>query len=185
MLPGQSKTAELEQLIQPVVEAEGCELWGLEYRLGGGRPQLVIFIESESGVGIEHCERVSRQVSALLDVEDPIKSEYTLEVSSPGIERRLFKAEHFDRCKGEWIKLQLHTAFEGQRKFKGLLKGLEADEAVLEVAGEEILFPVESIERAKVFLPANAADDKPGNKSGGKSGRKPGAKSATAAKAKS
>ena len=148
-----SKTAQLQALIEPVVVDEGCELWGLEYRLGGGRPQLVIFIETSTGVSIEQCERVSRQVSALLDVEDPIGGEYMLEVSSPGIERRLFTLDQYERTKGEQVKLQLHAPFEGQRKFRGLLKGTESDEVILEVEGEEILFPFEMIERAKVFLP--------------------------------
>ena len=148
-----NKIVELESLIEPIVVDEGCELWGLEHRIGGKRSQLVIYIETDDGVSIDQCERVSRQVSAILDVEDPIGGEYMLEVSSPGVERRLFKLDHYDRSKGEQVKVQLHAPFEGQRKFRGLLKGIDNDEVVLEVDGEEILFPFELIERAKVILP--------------------------------
>jgi ribosome maturation factor RimP len=104
-------------------------------------------------VTIEDCAKVSRQVSGLLDVEDPISGDYLLEVSSPGIDRRLFKPEHFDLCKGEKIQVTLRQAFEGQRKWKGVLCGLDEGDAVLRVDDtQEIVLPLASIERARVLM---------------------------------
>ncbi len=92
-------------------------------------------------------------MSSLFDVEDPIPGEYVLEVSSPGIDRRLFKAAHYEQCKGAKIQVTLRSAFEGQRKFKGVLSGLENEDVVLRVDdAQEILLPLESIERARVVV---------------------------------
>jgi ribosome maturation factor RimP len=101
-------------------------------------------------VGVEDCERVSRQVSSLLDVEDPIRSEYTLEVSSPGMDRPLFRLEQFQANVGERVALRLRQPFEGRRKFTGLLKTVENEEIVLEVDDEEYLLPYELIDKANV-----------------------------------
>lgn len=145
-----SKQAELESLIEPVVQSLDCELWGLEYLTQGKDLLLRIFIEKADGVGLKDCERVSRQVSAVMDVEDPISGEYTLEVSSPGADRQLFKLEQYQAYAGSNIKLRLRVAFEGRRKFSGLLKGVEDDEVVLEVDNEEYLLPYELIDKANV-----------------------------------
>lgn len=111
---------------------------------------LRIYIDKESGIELKDCERVSRQVSAVMDVEDPIAREYTLEVSSPGADRPLYKLEHFKAFAGNKIKVRLRVAFEGRRKFSGLLKGVEEDEVVLEVDNEEYLLPYELIDKANV-----------------------------------
>jgi len=145
-----SKHAELEALIAPVAQSFGCELWGLEYLTQGQGVLLRIYIDRESGIGLEDCENVSRQVSAVMDVEDPISSEYTLEVSSPGMDRPLYKLEHYAQFAGSKVKLRLRIAFEGRRKFSGLLKGIEEDEVVLEVDNEEYLLPFELIDKANV-----------------------------------
>ena len=110
----------LNALIEPVVIGLGYQLWGIEKVQQGRRVTLKIYIDAKDGVTIEDCAKVSRQVSGLLDVEDPISGDYLLEVSSPGIDRRLFKPEHFDLCKGEKIQVTLRQAFEGQRKWKGV-----------------------------------------------------------------
>jgi ribosome maturation factor RimP len=141
---------ELEELIQPVVESLDCELWGLEFMTQGRRAVLRIFIEKESGVHIEDCERVSRQVSSVMDVEDTIKTEYTLEVSSPGMDRPLYTLEQFKAFVGANIKVRLRVSFEGRRKFAGQLKGVEEDEIVLGVGEEEYLLPIELIDKANV-----------------------------------
>lgn len=145
-----SKQTQLEELIEPVVQSLDCELWGLEYLTQGKNLLLRIYIDREDGIGLKDCERVSRQVSAVMDVEDPISGEYTLEVSSPGADRMLFKLEHYQAFAGSNIKLRLRVAFEGRRKFSGLLKGVEDDEIVLEVDNEEYLLPFELIEKANV-----------------------------------
>jgi len=143
----------LSKLIEPVVQELGCELWGIEKLQQGRQVVLKIYIESANGINVDDCARVSRQVSAMLDVEDPIPGEYLLEVSSPGVERRLFKPEHFNVCKGEKVQITLRQAFDGRRKFKGLLCGLEDEEVVIRVDdAQEIVLPMDSIERARVLM---------------------------------
>lgn len=148
----------MQQLLEPVVTAMGCELWGIEYITGGHRHILRIFIDREEGVQLEDCERVSRQVGSVLDVEDPISSEYTLEVSSPGMDRPLYTLDQFRRYSGETVRLRLRSPYEGRRKFTGLLVGTEGDDVVIRCEAEEYLFPVESIDKANVvprFGPEN------------------------------
>ncbi|MEH6542510.1 MAG: ribosome maturation factor RimP [Porticoccaceae bacterium] len=140
----------LNALIAPVVEALDCKLWGLEYNTGGRYSVLRIYIDRESGIGIDECENVSRQVSSLLDVEEVITGQYTLEVSSPGLDRPLYNLTQYQQFAGEDIKLRLRIPFEGQRKFHGRLNGIEGDDVVLMVEDNEYLFPVDNIERATV-----------------------------------
>ena len=142
----------LEDLINPVASSLGCELWGVEYLpQGQHRSLLRIYIDKAEGVGVEDCEKVSRQVSSVLDVEDPISSEYTLEVSSPGMDRPLFKLDQYEASIGEKASIRLRIAFDGRRNFKGLLKGIESDDVVLEADGEEYLLPFELIEKANII----------------------------------
>ena len=141
----------LKQLLQPVVEALNCELWGIEMQMGGKTKLLRIYIDrDELGVGIDDCERVSRQASAILDVEDVIAGEYILEVSSPGMDRPLYELDHYARYLGEEISIRLRFPYEGRRNYKGRLKAIEGDEVVVVVADSEFLFPVEGIEKAKL-----------------------------------
>ncbi len=140
----------MRDLLQPVVEALGAQLWGLDLQSGGRRKLLRIYIDREQGVDVELCAAVSRQVSAVTDVEDPIQGEYVLEVSSPGMDRPLYELAHYQQLLGEQIALKLRFAYEGQRNFKGLLKAVEGDDIVLAVADHEYLFPVEGIEKANV-----------------------------------
>ena len=142
----------LKQLLQPVVEAMDCELWGLELQMGGKVKLLRIFIDrdEEVGVGVDDCERVSRQASAILDVEDVIPGEYILEVSSPGMDRPLYELDHYARYLGEEISLRLRFPYEGRRNYKGRLKAIEGDEIVVVVTDNEFLFPVEGIEKANL-----------------------------------
>lgn len=149
-----STQEKLTDLLAPVVEALGCELWGLEYLTQGRQATLRIFIEKESGVGLEDCEKVSRQVSSVMDVEDPIASQYTLEVSSPGMDRLLFTLDHYQRFIGETVSIKLSRKFEDRKKLKGIIVGVEDDEVVLQVEDEEYLLPVELIERANI-IPAS------------------------------
>jgi ribosome maturation factor RimP len=141
----------LRQLLQPVVEALGCELWGLELQSGGKTKLLRIYIDrAEEGVGIEDCERVSRQSSAVLDVEDAINGEYILEVSSPGMDRPLYELSQYEQFIGEDISLRLKFPYEGRRNFKGRLTGVDGDEIIVVATDHEFLFPVEGIEKANV-----------------------------------
>ena len=140
----------LKALLQPVVEALGCELWGLQLDSGGKRKLLRIYIDREEGIGVEDCERVSRQSGAVLDVEDAISGEYVLEVSSPGMDRPLYELGQYERYIGEDVSLRLRFAYDGRRNFKGRLMGVDGDEIVLVVADTEYLFPVEGIDKANV-----------------------------------
>lgn len=145
-----AKLEQIYNMITPAVEALGYELWGIEQK-GQGQSQLLrIFIESDKGIGVDDCASVSHQVSGILDVEDPIAGEYTLEVSSPGVDRPLFKLAHYEQNIGHNVSLKLRYAFEGQRNFKGVIAGVENDEVVLRVNDEEYLFPVDDIDRAQL-----------------------------------
>lgn len=146
-----SKHDELKALLQPVVEAMDCELWGLEYFSQGRHSTVRLYIDGPDGVSLEDCERVSRQVSSVLDVEDPITGEYSLEVSSPGMDRPLYTLEHFARFAGEQVAIRLRTAFEGRRKFTGLLNGVEADDVLVVVDETEYLLPIELIDKANII----------------------------------
>jgi ribosome maturation factor RimP len=141
---------QLNELIKPIVEAMGCELWGIEHLSMGRYSTVKIYIDSQKGIDIEDCAKVSRQVSDLLDVEEPINGEYTLEVSSPGLNRRLFKLNHYAAFIGSEVRIRLKRPYEGQRKYSGQLRGVERDEIVLGYQEQEMLFPFEEIERANV-----------------------------------
>jgi ribosome maturation factor RimP len=140
----------IETLLKPTVEALGFEIWGLEYLSQGRHTLLRLYIDSEAGVTVDDCAEVSRHVGGVLDVEDPISGEYTLEVSSPGVDRYLFRLEQYLPYVGEWVELRLRTPFEGRRKYKGTLKGVEGDEVVVQVDDHEYLLPYEAIDRAQV-----------------------------------
>lgn len=140
----------IQELLAPTVEAMGFELWGLEHMSQGRHSMLRLYIDGENGVNVDDCAEVSRQVSGILDVEDPISGEYTLEVSSPGVDRLLFRSEHYLMYVGEWLEVRMRVPFEGRRKFKGTLKGMEEDDVVLQVDNEEFLLPLGSIDRAQV-----------------------------------
>lgn len=145
-----AKDQQLQELVAPAVTALGFELWGVEYITRGREVLLRIYIDHEEGIDVDDCAAVSRQVSALLDVEDPIQSEYILEVSSPGMDRPLFTLDQFTRYRGEQVKLKLRTPYEGRRNFSGRLSGVEGDEVVLVVGEEEYLLPIELIDKAHV-----------------------------------
>lgn len=146
-----AKLNALQELIAPAVTALGFELWGLEFHSAGRRSTLRIFIDGPDGVTVDDCARVSHQVSGILDVEDPIQEQYMLEVSSPGMDRPLFTLEHFQAFAGHRVQIRLRVPFEGRRKFKGLLNGVEGDEVLLVVDDEEYLLPIDYIDRANVI----------------------------------
>ncbi|MFC2993150.1 ribosome maturation factor RimP [Halomonas tibetensis] len=144
------KDAALHAMIEPVVTAMGFELWGIDFLSHGKHSRLVIYIDHENGISVDDCAGISRQVSAIFDVEDPVRGEYRLEVSSPGIDRPLYTLDHFDRYRGHDVVLKLRAPFDGRRKFQGLLAGVEGDEVLLQVEGEEYCFPIDSIDQAQV-----------------------------------
>jgi len=145
-----SKLEQLQALLAPVVEALGYVCWGVEYISQGRHSLLRVYIDHPNGILVEDCEAVSRQVSGVLDVEDPITNEYTLEVSSPGMDRPLFTLEQFAAHAGEQVKVKLRSPFEGRRNFQGLLRGVEDQDVVVQVDEHEYLLPIEMIDKANV-----------------------------------
>lgn len=141
---------ELKSLVAPVVESMGFVFWGLEFLGQGRHSRLRIFIDHADGINVEQCAQVSRQVSSVMDVEDPISQEYTLEVSSPGMDRPLFELEQFIEYQGHVVQIRLHSPFEGKRKYKGLIKAVEEHDVVIEADGYEFLLPIEMIDKANV-----------------------------------
>ncbi len=137
-------------LLDPVVRSQECEIWGVEFVAQGRHSRLRIYIEREEGITVEDCERVSRQVSDVLDVSEVVTGEYTLEVSSPGMDRILFKPEQFLDNLGEQVDIRLHLAFDGSKHFVGVLAGFENDEAFVHVGEDEFVFPLENIQRARI-----------------------------------
>lgn len=123
--------SKLEEIIEPAVLALGYELVGMEYFPRQGGALLRIYIDSENGVNLDACQAVSRQVGAVLDVEDPIKGRFNLEVSSPGLERPLFKIAHFQRFLGRKVKLRLRNAREDRKNFIGVINAVTDDAVTL------------------------------------------------------
>ncbi len=140
----------LQRLLEPVVKMLGYELVGIEYFPSGHHYILRVYIDKAAGITLDDCEIVSHQVSALLDVEDPIRGQYTLEVSSPGLDRPLFTPEHFSRFSGKQVKLRLSTPLNGRRNYKGRLQGLDDGKVILEVDGARVGLPLEDIEKARL-----------------------------------
>jgi ribosome maturation factor RimP len=145
-----TKEQQIQALLVPTVEALGFELWGIEYQSQGKYSILRVFIDSENGINVDDCAAVSAQAGSILDVEEPITGEYTLEVSSPGMDRLLFRLEQYPAYFGEIVELRLRTAFEGRRRFKGVLKAIEGEDVVVQVDNHEYLLPHSAIEKARV-----------------------------------
>ncbi len=141
---------ELQKLLIPTIEGLGYELMDLEARLSGGSGVLRIYIDKPEGIGVEDCEQVSLAVSALLDVEDPVPGHYDLEVSSPGLDRKLTKPEHFQRFEGKVIKVQMRFPIEGRRRFRGPLVSSDEENIVVEVDGESHSLPLATIDTARL-----------------------------------
>ncbi len=141
---------ELVKLLEPVVESLGYELTDLEVKVGGRDGVLRLFIDKPGGVGLDDCETVSRQVSVRLDVEDPLPGHYVLEVSSPGLDRRLTKYEHFQRFTGQTVRVKLRFPLDGRRNYRGSLKSATADNIEVEVDGETFRLPLTTIESARL-----------------------------------
>jgi len=142
---------ELTELLEPEVNTLGYELVDVELRLGGRSGLVRLFIDSEAGITLEDCERVSHQVSALLDVEDPIPGHYVLEVSSPGVNRRIRKPADFARFRGERAKVELVAPnTEGRRRFTGVLASVEDDGFSIEVDGVTHRLRFDEVETARL-----------------------------------
>ncbi|MCP3130017.1 MULTISPECIES: ribosome maturation factor RimP [Shewanella] len=141
----------LAEMLKVPVEALGFQLWGIEYVQAGKHSTLRVFIDGENGINIEDCANASRQVSAVLDVEDPIPTEYTLEVSSPGVDRPLFTAEQYAAYVGEDAKVQLTMPVAGSRNLKGAITKVEGQMLSLNVNGKELVVALDNIRKGNVI----------------------------------
>jgi ribosome maturation factor RimP len=137
-------------LFEPTIEALQLELWGVEHIQQGKYSLLRIYIDADQGITADDCANVSRQLGALLDVEDPIAGEYTLEVSSPGLDRPLFTAKQFEQFVGSEVSLRMRSAIEGRRKFQGSIVKLDGDNIFLHVDGEDYELPHADIDKANI-----------------------------------
>ncbi len=142
--------SEIESLLKPCVEGLGYELWGCQYLIQGRHALLRVFIDNESGIGIEDCEKTSRQISAVLDVEDPITGQYRLEISSPGIPRPLFYYHQYQRYIAESVEIKLTKPIAQQRKFTGKIVSADAQNLVLNLDenGGQQIFSFNAIAKA-------------------------------------
>jgi len=140
----------LNELLQPLVEDLGYEFVGLEYNSNPKHSVLRIYIDNENGVGIEDCESVSREAAALLDVKDPIKGHYNLEISSPGLDRPLFTPAHFQEFAGLQAKINLFAPLDGRRKFSGPILNATESSVNIDQDGSEVTLDFDNIAKARL-----------------------------------
>ncbi len=143
---------ELHELIKPVVHSFGCVLWGIDYRPMKQGALLRIFIDKDTGVTLDNCSDISRQVGALLDVEDLIQVHYTLEVSSTGVDKPLMSLEHYRQYIGEVVKVRLKWPVDGQRNFTGIISAVDEEAVEIDVDGEKARLPYDSIGRGRLQI---------------------------------
>ncbi|WP_434356716.1 ribosome maturation factor RimP [Parasalinivibrio latis] len=141
---------QLTEMLEPAVSALGYELVGLEFIRAGQNSTLRIYIDHENGITVDDCAEVSHQVSAVMDVEDPITVAYNLEVSSPGLDRPLFKAEHYQKFIGQEVTLVLRMAMQNRRKWKGVIASVDGETIVINVDGAEEAFALSNIQKANL-----------------------------------
>ncbi|MCC2638363.1 MAG: yhbC [Moraxellaceae bacterium] len=144
------KVEALTAMLAPAVAAVGFELWGVDLLQQGRHSLLRLYIDGPDGVGVDDCATVSHQVSGVLDVEDPITGEYTLEVSSPGWDRPLFSLSQFGRFVGNEVSVRLASPLNGRRRYKGVVQRITDSEVELLVEGAAVLIPFAAIDKANV-----------------------------------
>jgi len=175
------KATEIAQLLQPTVQALGLELLGVEYLPASGNATLRLYIDVAEAeretrvVNVDDCESVSREVSAQLDVEDPISGNYTLEVSSPGVDRPLFTPAQFARFIGEQAKVVLKLPQEGRRRLQGHIVSVEADQVTLAVDNQQLTVAGDNIDKARLvpdWVALGMAPQPKKNLGAGKGGKK-------------
>ncbi|GAA0299246.1 ribosome maturation factor RimP [Psychrosphaera haliotis] len=138
----------LTEMLQPAVDALGFELLGVEFIRAGNHSTLRIYIDHENGISVDNCADVSHQAGAILDVEDPISTEYSLEVSSPGMDRPLFTVEHFAKVVNETVSVKLNVPQDGRRNFKGTLVEVESDMININVDNQVFSILIDNVQKA-------------------------------------
>lgn len=138
-------------IVEPVIVGMGYDFWGLECQISANTAQVRIYIDKDEGITLDDCSRVSQQLSAVLDVEDPVEVPYTLEISSPGINRKLFTAEQMQRSVGSQVKVKTSWPIDERRNIRGILQ--DVDEENITVVTEDaksFVIPVEAIKNARL-----------------------------------
>ncbi|ACQ93846.1 protein of unknown function DUF150 [Tolumonas auensis DSM 9187] len=141
----------LTELLDAPIVALGYELWGIEFIRAGKHSTLRVYIDHANGISVDDCAEASHQVSALLDVEDPITTEYYLEVSSPGMDRPLLKPEHFARYIGQVATVTLRMAVNNRRKYKGTIKQVDGEMITLTIDGRDEILAFANIQQANLI----------------------------------
>ena len=155
--------AELTNLLTPVVTDLGLECLGVEYSPSHGNSLVRVYIDApQRAVTVDDCEAVSRQISAMLDVNDPISGRYTLEVSSPGLDRPLYTPQQFARCIGQPAKLEVNLAIAGRRRFQGPIRAVDGNTIFLDQDGVEVKIAADNIHKAKLVPQYDEPAAKPG-----------------------
>ncbi len=144
-------TAKLLDICEPVITGAGYELVDIVYRREQHGWVMRVFIDGVGGIDCEDCERVSRELSPVLDVADPVSQAYSLEVSSPGVDRPLRTPEHFRNSIGSVAKVVLGQGLDGRRNFKGELVAVEPETVVIDVEGQQFRLPVSDIDSARII----------------------------------
>ena len=140
----------LVNLLEPAVSAMGFELWGLEHLSRGRHSLLRVYVDRAGGVTVADCERVSRQLTGILDVEDPIRGSYDLEVSSPGLDRPLFNLDQFRRFAGHEIRLRLKAKVAGRRQISGRINAVGQDSVSIQAGQDQFSIPADMIDKARL-----------------------------------
>ncbi|MEN8711489.1 MAG: ribosome maturation factor RimP [Arenicellales bacterium] len=140
----------LNDMFEPVIESMAYELIGVELTGSGNGTVLRIYIDAEKGITVDDCQAVSYQVSGILDVEDPLQNHYTLEVSSPGLDRPLVKPQHFQQFIGELVKIRSTEAVLGRKNFKGILESFDGEYLYVAVDNEVYEIPFDIVEKANL-----------------------------------
>jgi ribosome maturation factor RimP len=143
--------AKISDLIKPIVEAMGYIVWGCELVNGAGHFILKVYIDSEAGINLGDCQKVSNQIGAILEVESLIKGKYALEVSSPGIDRFLFNAEQYKKFINSEVRIRLSMLINGRRTYVGKIVEVTADSVSIVTTENRVSIPINQIEKAKVI----------------------------------
>ncbi|MGE3919462.1 MAG: ribosome maturation factor RimP [Gammaproteobacteria bacterium] len=145
----------LSELLAPIVTALGYEFWGCEYLSQGKHSLLRVYIDSDDGINVDDCAKVSMQISAVLDVEDPIKTEYSLEVSSPGLDRPFYTLEQIARYVGHKVRIKTRIPYEKRRNFLGNLVATQGNKVVVEVEKQQYELDFADVEKANLVALEN------------------------------
>ena len=146
----ETRSTFLEKIVEPTVKHLGFELWGVEQTGTGRHKRVCIYIDAPNGISVDDCETVSQQVNVLLEVEDSFAGTYDLEVSSPGLDRLLFKPSHYESHLGERIDVRLHLPIDGSRRFRGRLRNCSGESISVELDDDMKVIPLTQVRRTRV-----------------------------------